>query len=237
MATRPGDEPAAADRERLRAGHADREQVIEALKDAFVQGRLAKDELDARVGQTFASRTYADLAALTADLPAGLAAAGPARPPVPVRRRPLPRAAAGAGGCLTIAAAAVWGAFILDPGPNVPGPPGALSPGLMFVIAFAAVIMAFGVTLNAVVTSWDQKHSRGQLPPRQGPGGHAPDGERHGGPGYGPVPPGPGTGQARADLRAHKQPQRLPARAARRPRGVRPARGVPGIPTPVPRAT
>jgi hypothetical protein len=29
------------------------------LKAAFVQGRLTKDELDARVGQAFASRTYA----------------------------------------------------------------------------------------------------------------------------------------------------------------------------------
>jgi hypothetical protein len=36
--TGPAD-PAAAGRGRIRAGHADREQVIEALKDAFVQGR------------------------------------------------------------------------------------------------------------------------------------------------------------------------------------------------------
>jgi Domain of unknown function (DUF1707) len=63
-------DPAAAGRDRLRAGHADREQVIEALKAAFVQGMLAKDEFDARVGQALASRTYADLAALTAGEPA-----------------------------------------------------------------------------------------------------------------------------------------------------------------------
>jgi hypothetical protein len=31
------EDPAAADRDRVRAAHADREQVIEALKDAFVQ--------------------------------------------------------------------------------------------------------------------------------------------------------------------------------------------------------
>jgi putative transcriptional regulator len=55
----------------LRASHADREHVIDVLKAAFVQGRLTKDELDLRVGQTFASRTFADLTALTADLPAG----------------------------------------------------------------------------------------------------------------------------------------------------------------------
>src|SRR5215471_4492224 len=61
------------------------------LKAAFVQGRLGQDELTARVGQTLAARTYADLATLTADLPAGLAATEPsyqparARAPLPVR--------------------------------------------------------------------------------------------------------------------------------------------------------
>src|SRR5215467_1811608 len=75
----------------FRASHADREQAIGTLKAAFVQGRLGKDELNARVGQALAARTYADLAKLTADLPAGLAAAEPpyqptrARAPLPVR--------------------------------------------------------------------------------------------------------------------------------------------------------
>ena len=66
----PGDEIAAGTggRSRLRASHADREQVIEVLKAAFVQGRLDRDEFDLRVGRALASRTYADLAALTADI-------------------------------------------------------------------------------------------------------------------------------------------------------------------------
>ena len=63
---------AAGRRSHLRASHADREHVIDRLKTAFVQGRLTKDELDARVGQTLASRTYAELAVVTADIPAGL---------------------------------------------------------------------------------------------------------------------------------------------------------------------
>jgi Domain of unknown function (DUF1707) len=78
----PGDEIAAGasgDRH-LRASHADREQVIGVLKAAFVRGMLAKDEFDVRVGQTLESRTYADLAAVTADLPTGLATAQPPRP-------------------------------------------------------------------------------------------------------------------------------------------------------------
>lgn len=46
MATGPGDGLEAADRDHLRASHADREQVVGTLKAAFVQGRLTKDELD-----------------------------------------------------------------------------------------------------------------------------------------------------------------------------------------------
>jgi Domain of unknown function (DUF1707) len=45
----------AAGRGRLRVGRADREQVIDSLKDAFTQGRPARDELDARTGQALAS--------------------------------------------------------------------------------------------------------------------------------------------------------------------------------------
>ena len=74
-----GDEMAAglAGRGRMRASNADREQAIDTLKAAFVQGRLAKDEFDLRVGQAFASRTYAELSAATADLPAEPTAAPP----------------------------------------------------------------------------------------------------------------------------------------------------------------
>ena len=58
-----GDEIAAGagGRGRLRASHADREQVIEVLKAGFVHGRLDRDEFDLRVGQAFVARTYADL--------------------------------------------------------------------------------------------------------------------------------------------------------------------------------
>lgn len=82
MATGPGDELAAsaAGHGYLRVSHAEREQVIGTLKAAFVHGMLAKDEFDLRVSQAFASRTYAELAAVTADLPAGPAAAQPPGP-------------------------------------------------------------------------------------------------------------------------------------------------------------
>jgi hypothetical protein len=71
-----------ASRGHLRASHTDREQVIDTLKAAFVQGRLTKDEFDARIGQAFASRIYVELDAITADIPAGLAAVQPLRTPV-----------------------------------------------------------------------------------------------------------------------------------------------------------
>ena len=59
-------------RGRLRASDADREQVIDALKAAFVQGLLTKEELSTRAGQALASRTNAELAEITADIPASV---------------------------------------------------------------------------------------------------------------------------------------------------------------------
>jgi hypothetical protein len=59
----------ATGRSRLRASDADRERIIDALKAAFVQGRLTRDELGRRTGQALASRTYGELAAITADIP------------------------------------------------------------------------------------------------------------------------------------------------------------------------
>jgi hypothetical protein len=87
-----GDETAASAEGRgyLRASHADREQVVDTLKAAFVQGMLTKDEFDLRVGQTFASRTHADLAAVTSDIPPGLPTA---RPPAPAVARAEQRVA------------------------------------------------------------------------------------------------------------------------------------------------
>jgi len=71
---------------RLRASDADREQVVDILKTAFVQGRLTKDELGARAGQALASRTYAELTTVTADIPAGRIQVPP--PPKPIGHRP-----------------------------------------------------------------------------------------------------------------------------------------------------
>jgi hypothetical protein len=68
-------------RGRLRASNADREQVIGTLKAAFVHGRLTDDELGERAGKVYTARTYAELAEVTADIPAERAEARPSRDP------------------------------------------------------------------------------------------------------------------------------------------------------------
>ena len=67
----------------LRVSDSDRAHVIDTLKAAYVDGLVTKDEFDARVSQTFASRTHAELALVTADIPAGLAAAHQRPRPTP----------------------------------------------------------------------------------------------------------------------------------------------------------
>lgn len=70
-------------REKIRAADADRDRVAELLGTAFTEGRLSRDEYDARLAAAFAARTYGDLDALVADLPrhAPLVPVGPSRVP------------------------------------------------------------------------------------------------------------------------------------------------------------
>ena len=53
------------------AASADRERAVGVIRAGFAEGRLSQDELDDRVGQAYSARTYGELWALTADLPAG----------------------------------------------------------------------------------------------------------------------------------------------------------------------
>ena len=55
----------------MRTSTADRERAVDVLKAAFAEGRLDQAEYADRVGQVYTSRTYAELAALTSDLPVG----------------------------------------------------------------------------------------------------------------------------------------------------------------------
>ncbi len=62
----------------VRASDADRDRVVDVLRDAAADGRLTVDEFDERMAAALSSRTLAELAPLTADLVA--VPAGPARP-------------------------------------------------------------------------------------------------------------------------------------------------------------
>ena len=95
----------------LPESHADREQVVDVLKTAFVQGRLDQDEFELRVGQALVSRTWADLAALTADIPVRLVRA---RPPER-KREPVSRAAAVATASATAALVGLFPVVMMRP--------------------------------------------------------------------------------------------------------------------------
>ena len=196
------------DRGRLRACHADREQVIGTLQAGCVRAGSAEQErLHTRAGQAFAARTYADLAALLADIPGAIRDVGDIpRPPAPAPRQPLARAAVKAGICLIIAAVAVWVASIAVPSGAGPYPD---HPFLlpMLLLATIAVVAAPCVLGHGVVTSWKLRRSRGQLPPRPGQDGRALEGERRASTGHDPDPLRMRTDQTHADLRAHKSRQ------------------------------
>ena len=92
-------------RGRLRASDADREQVIDTLKAAFVQGRLTRDQLGVRTGRALVSRTYAELAAVTDGIPAmRTGAGGPPAFPAGSARKPVGKKMAAWAACVIVPA-------------------------------------------------------------------------------------------------------------------------------------
>ena len=159
----PGDQTSAGEGQGhgdLRASHADRERVIGTLKAAYVEGRLTEDELDARVGQVYASRTYAELAevtaTVTADIPAAPARAGSTRDPWRATK---------------IAWRIEYAIFLpgivavlLIPG----GPRTSVTTVVTMTTAVYLLFWILGVSL--MISSRPPKRSGGQLPPRSAPG-------------------------------------------------------------------
>src|SRR5215467_12788876 len=75
------DQPVPADPRQLRAADTDRDQTAELLRRAAAEGRISFDELDERIARAYAAKTFADLEALTSDLPGpGVRAPAPAAP-------------------------------------------------------------------------------------------------------------------------------------------------------------
>ena len=155
MTAEPEDQTAvAAGRGRLRASHADREHAIDMLKAAFVHGRVTKDELDARVGQAFAARTYAELAVVTADIPATQIADQPPSKPARAQGRTTRSRAAKGRRCVVIALAMMMVATFAPGGPAL----------LLFAPLCLTALM---VAAAQVLASQHEKRSRSEL---AGPG-------------------------------------------------------------------
>ncbi|MEU4739923.1 DUF1707 domain-containing protein [Actinosynnema sp. NPDC023658] len=93
-----------------RAADNDRAAVAEELSRAHTEGRLTLSEFDERTRAVYQARTYAELSALTADLPRDA--------PAPVERRPnvLARVVTGAWFAASAINFLVWGIISLSLG-------------------------------------------------------------------------------------------------------------------------
>jgi hypothetical protein len=165
---RPGDESGAGGKGEghMRASRTDRDRVVDVLKGAFIQERLAEGELDDRIGRALAARTWDELDALIADIPAGphlarrsapapsgLAEPGPAqplpaakaslRPESLIQNEPVSRSmkAVVAGMGMVIVMSGVTTGVVVGPGPGVVI--GCLVAGAVFVTLW--IIACYGV--------------------------------------------------------------------------------------------
>ena len=131
------------------ASDADREQVVEILTAAFVQGRLTIDELRLRTGLALASRTYGELVPMIADIPAPPLKAPPAPrpirpaaqappPPPPAGRMPAGAKAAVWAACVIVALPAVWAAFLTYYGGFL----------ILFLLDFTGLTVTIGTTVD-----------------------------------------------------------------------------------------
>lgn len=168
----------------FRASHADRERVVGILKAAFMEGRLTEDELQTRAAQALGSRTYAELAVVTADLPAGPFMPKPAAPFMPgpgaVPFAPEPAVPAGRQPNLI---PFLWGVgvstgipvILLAMGYRLGNDYMAAWGLLLFVLEFIVFILAGVVALGTAVDSrMKNKRAAARLPPRPGPRGTPP---------------------------------------------------------------
>jgi hypothetical protein len=155
----PGDEVAAGYGS-MRASHADREQVIDVLKVAFAQGRLDRDEFDLRADQALAARTYADLAALTADIPTWLTGVGSTE----VVSESVSRKAVEAMSWATAALIAIWPVMMRTPD----GSPYAIPVFVAFLVLSMAVPTGWLVLLHDWLDKRAARRSELALPPAPG---------------------------------------------------------------------
>jgi Domain of unknown function (DUF1707)/Domain of unknown function (DUF4190) len=80
MAARVGEPADGGGLGKIRAADADRDSAAGILGTAYSEGRLTKDEYDARLEAAMAARTYNDLDQVLADLPVHAPMPAPAKP-------------------------------------------------------------------------------------------------------------------------------------------------------------
>jgi hypothetical protein len=134
----PGGFPVPAVNPAWLASSADRERTVGVLRAGFTEGRLTEDELDDRVALAYTARTYEQLWALTADLPAGAVPypAGP-YPAGPYPAGPYPIGPQGAVVPVSAAPASSW------------------KPAAALVIT-ALIIFTLAALITAVITAHTQ---------------------------------------------------------------------------------
>ena len=81
---------AGAGRAQMRASAVDRDRAVEVITTAYTEGRLTKDEHDARVEQAMTASTYAQLDSVVVENPPLGLQDLKAHPPSSVQRSPEP---------------------------------------------------------------------------------------------------------------------------------------------------
>ena len=154
----------------LRTSRADRDHAIDVIKAAFVQGRLTKDEFDVRVGQVLTSRTYADLTALTADVPSRVVSAELSDEHAREPGRALSFKTAACVGAVGAGPSMASAALVLAQSSGVPAVAGVLLVGLTGLLV-AALLATLLMVLSWVVRRSLREPAQG---PPSGPAGVAP---------------------------------------------------------------
>lgn len=149
----------------IRASDAERERAVDLIKAAFIAGLLTRDELAERVGAALTARTHADLATVTAGIPADTGIRAPRAPaPARARRRRRPGAPVKAFACLVAATA-----LMLTDAAFTGARAGSEANGFYFlcIMAFAA---SFIVWLCTIVAARARESGTGAGQPPRPPG-------------------------------------------------------------------
>jgi hypothetical protein len=146
-----------SDPSQLRVADADREQLVEELREHALAGRLSSEEMEERIGSAYRAMTRADLEALRADLPVSTTSVALAlrKRKSQLRRRLVQETGGGLG--VSALCVGVWLAS---------GPSGSFWPGwvigvtLLPVIRDAWQLLGPGSDLEVVQARLQARHER-----------------------------------------------------------------------------